>query len=140
MVGFVSGIVLLASPSGEGMGLQDLRDDLPVADFTLVGLFFVTSYGVLPSVAAYGLWTKKRWRWTDPFNRWTGQHWAWTASAALGIIMLVWIAAETYFLGVLTGIGGALQAIISLLGLAILALVLLPSVRDGMRLEPLPAQ
>ena len=136
LIGLISGYGMLSDPSGEGMGLpEDLLDDAPIGDYTLVGLFFVGFYGVLPSVAAYGLWTKKRWRWTDPLNKWTGQHWAWTASAVLGCILLMWIAVEILILGPMTGIGGALQVIITLLGAFVLVLVTRPSVKASMRLN-----
>lgn len=135
-VGLMSGYGLLSSPSGEGLGLSlDLLEDAPVGDFTLVGLFFVTFFGVLPALAAYGVWARKRWRWTDPVNAWTGQNWAWTATFALGVILLLWIAVEVYFLGFLTGIGGAMQLMIAILGLLILSLVTRPSVRAHLRLD-----
>ncbi|GEM_PF-1042092 len=135
-VGFMSGYGLLSSPSGEGLGLSpDLLEDAPVGDYTLVGLFFVAFFGILPTMAAYGLWTRKRWRWTDPVNKWTGQNWAWTASAALGIIMLLWIVVELLLLGFLTGIGGVLQVIITALAFMVLALVTRPSVRSFMKLD-----
>jgi len=135
-VGFISGYGLLSSPSGEELGLsQDLLEHAPVDDFTLVGLWFVAFYGVVPVLAAYGLWTKKRWRWTDAVNKWTGQNWAWTLTAALGIILLLWIGLELIFVGPLGGIGGALQVIITVLGIAILFLVTRPSVRAHMMLE-----
>jgi len=133
-VGLMSGLTLLSSPSGEGLGLsQDLLEDTPVGDYMLVGLFFVVAYGILPSVTAYGLWTRRRWGWTDPLNSWTGHHWAWTASAALGILLMVWIGVEILLVGVLEGIGGTLQVIITLLGLAVLALTASPSLRRYMK-------
>ncbi|MCU0860505.1 MAG: hypothetical protein MUE55_07980 [Thermoplasmata archaeon] len=135
-VGFMSGYGLLSSPSGEGLGLSlDLLEDAPVGDYTLVGLWFVAFYGVVPVLAAYGLWTRKRWGWTDPLNAWTGQNWAWTLTAALGIILLLWILLEVVFVGLLGGIGGAMQAIITVLGLLILGLVTRPSVRQWMKLD-----
>lgn len=132
--GFASGFYLFLSPSGKAMGVSHLLEDMPVGDFTLVGLFFIAFYGVLPSLAAYGLWTKKRWPWTDAINRWTGQLWAWTVSAAVGLTLFVWIAVEIYFLGFLTGSGGVLQIAMTALGIVILALNMLPSVRQDMRL------
>jgi hypothetical protein len=134
-MGFASGFVLLFSPSGKVMGVSHLLKNAPVGDFTLVGLFFVVFYGVLPALAAYGLWTGSRWRWTDVLNKWTGQHWAWTASAALGIILIMWIAVEVILLGFLSGIGGVLQVIIVALGLLVLTLVMLPPVRSSTKLE-----
>jgi len=134
-VGFMSGYALLSSPSGEGLGISlDLLENTPVGDFTLVGLFFVAFYGVLPALGAYGLWTRKRWRWTDAINRWTGQLWGWTASAAVGVTLFVWIGVEVTLLGFLSGIGGALQVGMTLLGILILALAFRPSVRSWMKL------
>lgn len=134
IVGFGSAFGLLSSPSGEGMGLSlDLLDSTPVGDFTLVGLFFLVFYGILPTVAAYGLITGRRWRWTNAVNKWTGQHWAWTASVALGMILLMWIAVELRMLGFLNGIGGALQVIMTVVGIWILALAMLPSVRSALK-------
>ncbi len=135
-VGIMSAYGLLSSPSGEGLGLSlDLLEDAPVGDYTMVGLFFLAFYGVLPLLAAYGLMARRRWRWTDPVNRWTGQNWAWTATAALGVILLLWICVELVFVGPLTGIGGALQVITTALGVVVLVLVMRPSVRAFMRLE-----
>lgn len=134
-VGFMSAYGLLSDPSGEGIGLSlDLLENAPVGDFALVGWWFLGFYGILPAVTACGLLTRARWAWTDRVNRWTGQHWAWTASVALGIILLLWIALELVFVGPLTGIGGALQVIITLLGLLVLGLVSRPSVRAYLRL------
>lgn len=135
-LGFASGIALLSSPSGSGMGLSlDLLENTPVGDFTLVGLFFVAFYGILPSLAAYGLWTRRRWRWTDVVNEWTGQLWGWTASVALGTILIAWIIVELILLGFLDGIGGALQVVFGLVGILIVFLVMRPSVRSDLKLQ-----
>ena len=132
ILGSGSAIALLLSPSGELMGLPlDLLDGTPVDDFTLVGLFFLAFYGVLPSLASYGLLTMKRWSWTDAINKWTGQHWAWTASTLTGVVLLVWIAVEIVLIGFLSDIGGVFQVIFALFGIWILVLAFLPSVRSS---------
>ncbi len=136
IVGLASGLSLLSSPSGAGLGLsRDLLKNAPVSDYTLVGLFFVIVSGVLPILAAYGLIAKRRWRWTDPLNKWTGQNWAWTLTTALGIILILWIVVELVFVGPLTGVGGVLQVIITALGFLVLVLVSRPSVRSAMKIE-----
>jgi hypothetical protein len=135
-LGFASGFPLLFSPSGKTMGLSlDLLKNTPVGDFALVGLFFIAFYGILPALAAYGLWTRRRWRWTDPLNKWTGQHWGWTASVAVGVILILWIVVELILLGPLSGIGGVLQVAMTVLGISVLALAMLPSVRSNMKPE-----
>lgn len=136
ILGFASAFMLLYSPSGKAIGLSlDLLDNTPIDDFTLVGLFFLAFYGVLPALAAYGLVTRKRWQWTDAINKWTDQHWSWTASLAVGIVILLWIALELALLGFLSGIGGVLQVAMAIIGLWIVALSMLPGVRHALKRE-----
>ncbi len=101
----------------------------PIGDFTLVGLFFVTCYGILPILAMAGLWKLPRWRWTDAVSKWTGQNWAWTATAATGVILIVWIAVEVMLIGSPNGFPRFLQVTMALMGIVILALAMLPLVR-----------
>ena len=133
-LGLMSAYTLLTEPSGIGMGLStDLLKYAPVGDFALVGMFFLAFYFILPMIAAYGLLARPRWKWTDAINRWTGQNWAWTATVALGTIMLLWIVIELVFVGPLGGIGGALQIIISVLGIGVLIGTFRPSVREYLK-------
>ena len=135
VIGYGSAFALILSPSGEAIGLpSDLLDNAPVRDFTLVGLYFLAFFGILPTLATYGLITMKRWGWTDTMNKWTGQHWAWTASAASGVLLLLFIGVEVAILGVLSGIGAVLQVVMSLVGIWIMVLAFLPSVRRRLRL------
>jgi hypothetical protein len=129
-LGFFSGISFLTSPSGESHGMDtSILENTPVGDFTLVGLFFVTFFGILPSLAIYGLWKLPRWRWTDAINKWTGQNWAWTATAATGVILIVWIAVEVMLIGSPEGFPRLLQVMMTILGIVILALAFLPRVK-----------
>jgi hypothetical protein len=129
-LGFASGITYLADPSGRAHGMDTtLLATTPIRDFTPVGLFFVTCYGILPVLAAFGLWRHPRWRWTDPFNKWTGQNWAWTGTVATGVILIVWIALEVMLIGSPEGFPRFLQVMMALMGIVILALVMLPRVR-----------
>jgi len=129
-LGFASGITFLLDPSGETHDMDtSLLETTPIRDFTLVGLFFVVCYGILPSLTTYGLWKLPRWRWTDAVNRWTGQNWAWTATAATGVILILWIAVEIILIGSPNGFPRFLQAMMTLLGIIILALAMLPRVR-----------
>jgi len=129
-LGFFSGISFLTSPSGESHGMDTtILENTPIGDFTLVGLFFVIAYGILPILAIFGLWKLPRWRWTDAINRWTGQNWAWTATAAIGVILIVWIAVEVMFIGSPDGFPRFLQVMMTLFGIAILAMAMLPRAR-----------
>jgi hypothetical protein len=134
-LGFASGITFLLDPSGGTHGMDTtLLATTPIRDFTPVGIFFVTCYGVLPVLAVVGLWKLPRWRWTDVFNKWTRQNWAWTATAATGVILVVWIAVEVILIGSPNGFPRFLQVMMTLMGIAILALAMLPRLRAFMRL------
>jgi hypothetical protein len=134
-LGFFSGISFLTDPSGGSHGMDtSILEHTPVGDFTLVGLFFVLAYGILPVLAIYGLWKLPRWHWTDPINRWTGQNWAWTATAATGVILIVWIAVEVALIGSPPGFPRFLQVMMTLAGIVILALAMLPRVRGYAKL------
>lgn len=133
--GFASGSQFLRDPSG---GTHDMDTSIlegtPVGDFLLVGLFFVTCFGILPVLVIYGLWRLPRWRWTDAINKWTGQNWAWTAAAATGVILILWIVVEVILIGSPEGFPRFLQVTFALLGIVILALAMLPRVRRYMEL------
>lgn len=130
VLGFASGINFLLDPSGGTHGMDTtMLETTPVGDFAPVGLFFVTCYGIVPILAIGGLWKLPRWRWADVFNKWTGQNWAWTATAATGVILVVWIAVEVMLIGSPNGFPRFLQVMMTLYGIAILALAMLPRVR-----------
>jgi hypothetical protein len=134
-LGFASGANFLLDPSGGTHGMDTtILEGTPVGDFFLVGLFFVTFFGVLPILAIYGLWKLPRWRWTDAINKWTGQNWAWTATAAIGVILIVWIVVEVILIGSPDGFPRFLQVMMTILGVVLLALAMLPRVRAFMKL------
>jgi len=136
---FASGITFLLDPSGGTHGMDTtILQATPFEDFTLVGLFLVTFFGILPSLAAVGLVTRPRWRWTDGINRWTGQNWAWTATAAVGVILILWIAVEVALIGSPDGFPRFLQVMMTLLGIVFIGLAFLPRMRAYTRLADSP--
>ena len=136
VLGFASGITFLLDPSGEAHGMDAaVLKSTPIGDFALVGLFFVACYGILPSLATCGLWKLPRWRWTDAVNKWTGQNWAWTATAATGVILILWIAVEVALIGSPNGFPRFLQVMMTLLGIVVLTLAMLPRVRAFAKLH-----
>ena len=136
VLGFASGITFLLDPSGGTHGMDTVvLETTPIGDFTLVGLFFVACYGILPILAIYGLWKLPRWRWTDAVNKWTGQNWAWTATAATGVILILWIAVEIMLIGSPNDFALFLQVMMTLLGIAFLGLAMLPRVRAYTKLD-----
>lgn len=136
--GFASGLQFIRDPSG---GTHDMETSIlegtPVGDFLLVGVFFVTCYGILPVLIVYGLWRLPRWRWTDVINAWTGQNWAWTGVATTGVMLIVWIAVEVYYIGSPEGFPRFLQVTFATLGAVMLILAFLPRTREYTRLAAL---
>jgi hypothetical protein len=134
-----SGMQFIRDPTG---GTHDMDtstlEGTPVGDFLLVGLFFVTCYGFLPVLITYGLWKLPRWSWTDAVNRWTGQNWAWTGAVATGVILIVWILVEVYYIGSPEGFPRFLQVTFAALGAVILALAFLPRTRTYAKLGASP--
>jgi len=113
-----SGALLLYSPTGEAIGAQTvlphLTQQLPfLKDFTVVGIFLIVVYGLLPLALVYGLWT--------------GRKLGWTLTLLLGVTEIPWIAAEVfmfYDLGFFF-----FYPIIAGMGVVTLVLCCLPGVR-----------
>jgi acetamidase/formamidase len=81
--------------------------------------------GVGALVAAYGLWARPAWRWTDPLIGWTREHWSWVAAAAVACGVVALVALEV----LLTPIRSPLQPVFGAVGVLMAATVALPSVR-----------
>jgi len=135
LLGFASGGSFLTDPSGASHDMDlSVLEGTPIGDYFLVGLFFVIAYGALPILALVGLWKLPRWRWTDTVNKWTGQNWSWTVTIATGIILIVWIAVEVMFIGSPEGFPRFLQIMMTIFGVVIVFLSILPRVRAYARL------
>ena len=96
------GRILLADPLGKTLGLQPLIPYLPfnLHDYTLVGVWLIVTFGLLPLILAAGFWFRKIW--------------AWRVGLGLGAILIIWIIAEvsmfysfgfTFFYPLIAGIG-----------------------------------
>jgi hypothetical protein len=118
LIAIPSGIVLLADPSGSLMGgefvLPHLKAAIPfLNDFTLIGIWLLVVFGLVPVVLA--------------LNLIRGNRWAWIATIVLGIVEVSWIAAELsmfYDLGFTP-----MYPLIGGIGAATLVIALLPSLR-----------
>ncbi|NVM23751.1 MAG: hypothetical protein HWN68_18475 [Desulfobacterales bacterium] len=110
ILGVASGSSLLADPSGKGLGLDIIKDKIPFQNLTLLGLWFVGPYGLLPASLALGFWTRKRW--------------AWTPALILAIIELIWVLVQIPMVG-----PSILQGIIGAIALATIYLLYRPTVK-----------
>ncbi len=113
-----SGLVLLADPTGSVVGgalvLQRLKATIPfINDFTLVGLWLLVVYGISPVLLVLNLLRNRRW--------------AWLLTIVLGGVEISWIVVELFFFYSLGF--NPMYPLIGSIGIATLALALLPSLR-----------
>lgn len=109
VLGVVSGVGLLSDPSGKGMGLDVVKDKIPFQSLTLLGLWFLGPYGVLPGVLAYGFYR--------------GRLWAWRPALFLAVVEVAWVLVQIPMVG-----RSVLQAVIGFMAVASIFLLYRPSV------------
>ena len=111
--GMGGGVALMSDPSGDLLGMPlVLLKDLTIKTYLLPGLFLFLVMGMLPLVVAYGWWRR--------YPR------AWSATIGLSVLLILWICLQIY----LWGTPIAIQIIYLVLGIVMLGLSLLPSVRN----------
>ena len=99
VLGMVSGVILLADPSGAGLGFtSEVRDKIPFHSFFAVGLFLFAIYGLGSLLLAYGAWTRKELVF-GRISKAFGHHWSWIGGMALIGILLIWLAVEGLLIG-----------------------------------------
>ncbi|OGO07973.1 MAG: hypothetical protein A2Y92_02335, partial [Chloroflexi bacterium RBG_13_57_8] len=120
-----SGPMLFLKPDGSLMKWTvDLLEGTPFPDFLIPGIILFVLLGIYPLIVGLGL-VKTTSKWLEVINPLKKYHWAWTGSLGVGIILLIWIITETSLLGYIS----FLQPVMTVWGLLILVVALLPGVR-----------
>jgi hypothetical protein len=114
VLGIASGVGLLSDPSGKGMGLDVVKDKIPFQSLTLLGLWFLGPYGVLPGVLAYGFYR--------------GRLWAWRPALVLAVVEVAWVLVQIPMVG-----RSILQAVIGSIAVATMFLLYRPSVLEYLK-------
>ncbi len=115
MSGLFGGIALMIDPTGQLLRIPiSMLEGSPFKDFRIPGTILLTILGIGPMIVFYGLWKRTIWAWIG----------ALTISAAL----IIWIGVEIWMVGYHSE--PPLQLVYGLLGLILLILTLLPSVRN----------
>ena len=122
LLGLVSGALLLADPSGAGLGFtSEIREKIPFQTFLPVGLFLFIVYGIVPLLLAFGAITRKEYAF-DNISRLSGHHWSWTGGMLLMAALVLWLMVE----GMLIGLDFAATYMTVMLGAVIFILLVLP--------------
>lgn len=122
----ISGPMLFLAPDGHLMQWSvNMLKETPFSNFLIPGIILFLFNGVFPVLVSYGLLRQPAWRWPEAINIFKKYHWSWTASWAAGVIILIWILVETLLLGYIS----VLQPLITVIGIAIITLTLLPNIR-----------
>jgi len=109
--GLAGGLTLTIAPDGSIMKMSTSQlDGSPFSDYLVPGLILMLVLGVLPLVAAAGLWLRRRWSWYAAFS--------------VGCALMIWILVEITIIPY-----NALQPIFGGVGLLIFIFSLLRPVR-----------
>ena len=109
--GLGGGLSLTVAPDGSILRMPtSLLEGSPFPDFLVPGLILLLVLGVLPLVAAAGLWLRRRW--------------AWYAAFVVGCGLMIWILVEITIIPY-----DVLQPIFGGMGMAIFIVSLLRPVR-----------
>ena len=121
-----AGLSLITDPSGTSLGLPiELLQPTPFHDFLIPGLFLFIFLGLLPALVFYGLIKKPIFKALEKLNLYKDYHWSWTFSYYIGVLLVLWINIELFFIKEFS----ILHFLYSLLGLLIVFMTHLPSTK-----------
>lgn len=116
--GLFGGFALIADPTGAILNMPvTLLEGSPFNTFLIPGFILFMILGVFPVVVFYGLWMKA--------------DWAWTGALFVSTALITWIGVEILVVGYHDE--PPLQLIYGLVGLILLGMVMLPSVKQTLR-------
>ncbi len=123
--GLVGAYHFLSDPSGTSIGMAKELALLPVPNYTLPGIFLLTVMTLTPLFLTFGLIAKPNIPFIQNLLRFAPYHWSWTGTVILGIILMLWLVVEAYFIGIIAPI----QYVTAVNGLLILVLPFIPSIK-----------
>lgn len=122
------GVMLIADPSGEKMGMPlSVLERTFFSSYLIPGILLLLIFGVFPLLVAYALRRQPDWRIAEAVNPYSDElHPAWALSLYVGFGQIIWITVQTYMMNAVAAVHLGYMA----LGLLILIVTLLPSVRS----------
>jgi len=125
--GIYGGVMLIADPSGNSIGLDmNFLQHAPFKNYLLPGIILTLFNGVFPLVIFYSLAFHPTWKWPVSINIYKEQYWGWTFALYCGLILSIWINVQILMIGTLGGI----QGFYGLLGTVIVIITLIPSCKQ----------
>lgn len=130
-----AGLSLITDPTGTNLGLPiEMLHSTPFYDFLIPGLFLFIFLGLFPALVFYGLIKKPIFKTLEKLNMFKNYHWSWTYSYYIGVLLVLWINMELFFLKEFN----MLHFVYSLLGVLIVFMTHLPSTKSDFRNDSLP--
>jgi hypothetical protein len=127
------GTVLTLNPNGTWLQIPlTILQFSPFRDFRIPGLILGIVFGLGSFATFLALWFRPAWRFAAAFTHFTGKHWSWSAAVAIGLGQVIWIITEIIMMRGLDW----LQFVYGGLGLLIVLLAFLPSLRRYLALGP----
>jgi len=111
-----------------------LLEHSPFPDFLIPGLFLFIFLGLFPALVFYGLIKRPIFRTLEKLNMFKDYHWSWTYAYYLGVLLILWINMELFFVKEFD----MLHFVYSLLGVLIVFITHLPSTKRDYRHDAIP--
>lgn len=118
--GLFGGGTLVLDPTGDMLKMPlSLLESSPFDNYLVPGIILLLVLGTLPLIVLYGLFRSKTWAWSGAF--------------LVGVALIIWIGVEIIMIGYQAD--PPLQLVYGMVGLALLVLTQLPSVRNALKSE-----
>jgi hypothetical protein len=120
------GLMLILDPTGGKLQLPfTFLEGTLFSSYLIPGIILFFTFGLIPAVLIYGLLFKPLSGWADFLNIYNDMHWSWTYSLYIGSGLIIWINVQQIVIKTTF----ILQQILSLTGLLIIIVCLVPVVK-----------
>ena len=124
------GYSLMTDPLGRTFMPRSWLETTPFSSYFSPGLMLFTVLGIFPILTALALWLRPTWKAVAGLERLTHKHWSWSASLTSGFVLVIWIVVQFLLLGAKDPVQLGLEAFCTALGVGIVLVSWLPSVRQ----------
>ena len=133
--GFVGGLAFVTDPTGASIGARSTwLEETPVSDFLLPGLFLLVVFGIGSLVLISGLLWRPAPGVLGRIDATLHHHWAWLGTIVMGCTLVAWILFELMIFSERM----VLQPILLGVGVAMVAICAVPSIRRSYAIPPVP--